>query len=66
LLVFTGASELPLEWRGYGFAALTLASLAAGTVAFLRLRRVLGQSPLAFDQSMAELKKDATCFLTKN
>jgi len=66
LLGFTGASELPLEWREYGFAALTLASLAAGTVAFLRLRRVLGQSPLAFDQSMAELKKDATCFLTKN
>ena len=66
LLVLTGVSELPFEWRVYGLAAATLASLVAGAAAFLCLRRVLGQSPLAFDQSVAELKKDATCFLTKN
>ncbi len=66
LLVLTGVSQLPLEWRMYGVAVATLASLTAGVAAFLRLRRVLDQSPLAFDQSMAELKKDATCFLTKN
>jgi uncharacterized membrane protein YqjE len=66
LLVLTGVYELPPEWRGYGFAVAALASLSAGAVAFLGLRRILGQSPLAFDQSVAELKKDATCFLTKN
>lgn len=66
LLVLTGVYELPPEWRVYGLAVAALASLVAGAVAFLSLRRVLGQSPLAFEQSVTELKKDATCFLTKN
>ena len=66
LLVLTGVYGLPPEWRVYGLAVAALASLVAGAVAFLSLRRVLGQSPLAFEQSVAELKKDATCFLTKN
>ncbi|NCC84729.1 MAG: phage holin family protein [Clostridia bacterium] len=66
LLVLTGLSELPPEWRVYGLAGAALVSLVAGAAALLSLRRVLGQSPLAFDQSVAELKKDATCFLTKN
>jgi len=66
LLVLTGVNELPPEWRGYGFAVTALVSLTAGAGAFLGLRRILGQSPPAFDQSVAELKKDATCFLTKN
>lgn len=66
LLVLAGVNELPPEWRVYGLAVAALASLMAGTAAFLSLRRVLGQSPLAFDQSVTELKKDAACFLTKN
>lgn len=66
LLVLAGVYELPPEWRVYGLAIAAVASLIAGAVAFRALLRVLGQSPLAFDQSVAELKKDATCFLTKN
>lgn len=66
LLILTGVHELPFEWRVYGFAGAALVSLVAGTASFLGLRRVLGQNPLAFDQSVAELKKDAACFLTKN
>jgi uncharacterized membrane protein YqjE len=66
LLILTGVHELPLEWRVYGLAGAALITLAAGTASFLGLRRVLGQTPLAFDQSVAELKKDAACFLTKN
>jgi uncharacterized membrane protein YqjE len=65
LLVLAGVYELPSEWRIYGLATLAVASLIAGVVAFRALFRILGQSPLAFEQSVAELKKDATCFLTK-
>jgi uncharacterized membrane protein YqjE len=66
LLILTGVNALPPEWRMYGFAGAAVTSLAAGAAAFLRLFKILGQGPLAFDQSVAELKKDATCFLTKN
>lgn len=65
LLVLAGVYELPPEWRVYGLAIAAVASLIAGTVAFRALSRILGQGPLAFEQSVAELKKDATCFLTK-
>jgi uncharacterized membrane protein YqjE len=66
LLMVAGAWALPPEWRTHGLAVLAVASLIAGAAAFRALVRVLGQSPLAFDQSLAELKKDASCFLTKN
>lgn len=66
LLILATVYGLPPEWRVYGLAATALVSLLVGAVAFRALNRILGQSPLAFDQSVAELKKDATCFLTKN
>lgn len=66
LLIVAAVYGLPPEWRVYGLAVTALASLLAGAAAFRALDRILGQSPLAFDQSVAELKKDATCFLTKN
>lgn len=66
LLVVAAVYALPPEWRVYGLAVTALASLLAGAVAFRALNRILGQNPLAFDQSVAELNKDTTCFLTKN
>lgn len=66
LLIVAGVWELPPEWRIYGLAIAAVSSLIAGAVAFRALYRILGQNPLPFDQSVAELKKDATCFLTKN
>lgn len=66
LLIVVAVYGLPPEWRVYGLAITALASLLAGAGAFRALNRILGQSPLVFDQSVAELKKDATCFLTKN
>lgn len=66
LLMVAGVWVLPPEWRIYGLTTLAVASLIAGAVAFRTLVRALAQNPLAFDQSVAELKKDATCFLTRN
>lgn len=65
LLIVAGVYVLPPEWRVYGLGGAAVASLIAGVVAYRTLLRILGQ-PLAFEQSVAELKKDATCFLTKN
>ncbi len=39
--------------------------LLAGVVLFVALSQHLGQKPLAFDQSLAELKEDMTCFSIK-
>ena len=53
---------LPPQWRlvlaGGGGALLLL----AGAVALVALRRRLARLPLAFSQSVAELKKDRACF----
>ena len=62
LLVLAGVYVLPPEWRMYGLVAAAASSLLAGVVAFILLSRHLGQKSLAFDQSIAELKKDMTCF----
>ena len=66
LLIVVAVYGLPPEWRLYGLTVTALASLLAGAGALRALNRILGQSPLVFGQSVAELKKDATCFLTKN
>ncbi len=54
------------QWRIYGLIAAAVASLLAGVFIFIALSRHLGQKPLAFDQSLAELKKDMTCFSRGN
>lgn len=66
LLVLTGAYALPFEWRIHGLVAATIASLVTGVVVCIVLGRHLRQKPLAFEQSLAEMKKDMTCFSTKN
>ena len=66
LLIVAGVYILPPEWRIYGLLAAAAASLLAGVVLFIALNRYLGQQPLAFDQSLAELKKDITCFSIRN
>ena len=65
LLILAGIYILPPEWRIYGFVAAAAASLLAGGGIFRALSQHLGQKPLAFDQSIAELKKDMTCFSIK-
>ncbi|KJR97027.1 MAG: hypothetical protein VR65_25815 [Desulfobulbaceae bacterium BRH_c16a] len=66
LLVLAVLYVLPPEWRIYGLAVAAMASMVAGAAAFIVLCRRLARKPLAFDQSLAELKKDTTCFSTKN
>jgi len=66
LLVLAGLYGLPPEWRLYGIAGAAVASVLTGTALFIVLCRHLGRKPLAFAQSMDELKKDASCFSTKN
>jgi len=66
LLVLTGVYALPDEWRIYGLVATTIVSLVIGVVVFIALSRHLSGKPLAFDQSLAEIKKDMTCLSTKN
>ena len=62
LLVLAVVYVLPPESRMYGLVAAAVAALLAGAVAFIVLNRHLGQKLLAFDQSIAELKKDIACF----
>lgn len=66
LLVLAGLYFLPAEGRIYGLAVTAAISLLTGWAVFLRLCRHLSQKPLAFDQSLTELKKDTSCFSTKN
>jgi uncharacterized membrane protein YqjE len=66
LLVLAGVYVLPPEWRLYAIVVAVAISLLAGAVAFIVLRRRLKQQPLAFDQSLAELKKDMACFSTRD
>lgn len=66
LLALVGVYALPIELRIYGLVGTAIASMLAGVVVFIALSRHLGQRPLAFDQSIAELKKDTTCFSTRN
>jgi uncharacterized membrane protein YqjE len=62
LLVLAGVYILPSEWRIYGLVAAAAAGILAGVIVFILLSRHLGRKPLAFDQSIAELKKDMKCF----
>ena len=62
LLVLAGVYVLPPELRIYGLVAAAAAGILAGVVVFFALSRHLGRKPLAFDQSIAELKKDMKCF----
>ncbi len=64
VLVLAGVYFLPPEWRFYGLAAASATSILAGVLAFMSLSRHLNRKQSAFEQSLAELKKDATCFST--
>lgn len=66
LLVLASLYAAPPEWRIYGLVLVAIISLLAGTALFMVLRNHLKRKPLAFDQSLAELKKDMTCFSTKS
>ena len=66
LLVLAGVYLLTPEWRLYGLAGAAVASMLAGTAVFFVLYRHLQRKTLAFDQSLAELKKDTICFSTRN
>ena len=66
LLVLAGVYALPPEWRLYGLELAATASILAGVAVFIALLRHLARKPLAFDQSLTELKKDTTCFSTRS
>ena len=53
---------LPPQWRILAAAGGGGLLLLVGTAALLALRRRLSRLPLAFSQSVAELKKDRACF----
>lgn len=62
LMVLVGLYILTPQLRIYGLVAAAVASLLAGTAVFSIMRRRLERKPLAFDQSLTELKKDTSCF----
>ena len=62
LLVMVCVYAMPPEWRLYALALAAAVSMAAGTAVFMVLLRRLQRKPLAFDQSLTELKKDTKCF----
>lgn len=62
LTILVALYVLPVQFRLYGLVAAAIASILAGATVFIMMRNRLEQKPLAFDQSLAELKKDATCF----
>jgi uncharacterized membrane protein YqjE len=64
LLVFTGLYLVPQEWRVYSLAVAAAASFLTGWAFFVALYRHFTQKPLAFEQTLAELKKDARYFST--
>ncbi len=66
LLVLAGLYVLPLEWRFLGLVVTAAVSILTGLVVFVVLSRHLQRKTLAFDLSLAELKKDTICFSTKN
>ena len=66
LLILAGVFALPPELRLYGLAVAAVVSMLAGVTVFVALHRHLVQKPLVFSQTLTELKKDATCFSTKN
>ena len=66
LLVVAGFYALAPEWRLCGLAVAAAVSILVGAVFFIVLRRNFKRKQLAFDQSLAELKKDMACFSTRN
>ena len=66
LLVLAGLYVLPPEWRLLALIVVAMVSVLTGVFVFLILSWRLERKALAFDQSLAELKKDRLCFLTKN
>jgi uncharacterized membrane protein YqjE len=52
----------PPEWRLTVAAACTGVCLMAGAVVFFALRRRIARIPLAFSQTIEEIKKDRECF----
>lgn len=66
LLVVAGLYVLPGEWRVYLLVGMGGLALGIGGMAFVVLGRHLDRRPLAFDQTLAELKKDAACFSARS
>lgn len=66
LMVLGCLFALPDEWKLLGFAAAAMISLLGAGAAFMTLIRRTSSKPMAFSQSLAELKKDRSCFSTRN
>lgn len=66
LMILGCLFALPDEWKLHGFAAATVISLLGAGAAFMALTRRTSNKPMAFSQSLEELKKDRSCFSTRN
>ena len=66
LMVLAGVYALAPEWRLYGLVVAAVISMIGGAAAFMVMSRHLGRKSSIFEQSLAELKKDAACFSTRN
>ena len=65
LMVLAGVYFLAPEWRLYAIAGAAAGSILTGVTIFFALGQHLKPKQLAFDQSLAELKKDTACFSTR-
>jgi len=67
-LIFLGVSSaaivflLPSGWRGVGLLILALIYGLIACVSMFRIRSLLTQDSLIFEESLAQLKKDQACF----
>lgn len=66
LMILGCLFALPDEWKLHGFAAAASISLVGSAAAFMTLARRTTNKPMAFGQTLAELKKDKPCFSTRN
>lgn len=66
LLILAGVYALPSELRLYGLVGVAIVCMLVGVIFFFTLSRNWNHRPLVFEQSIAELKKDMKCSLTKS
>ena len=57
---------LPAELRLLGLFGFAVLSIATGVIALLLLYRVFRTAPVPFAATVQEIKKDVTCFSTRN
>jgi len=62
LVILAVLLATPAQWRWQAAAICAAVCLLAGAGALFSLRRRISRMPLAFTQTIAEIKKDRECF----